>query len=146
MILPIVLFLFSLAPSSPVLSSDAFYVAAPSAVLADTSQVGGITQNLISTTDLPPCIKLDPHDVYPYWTVMPPFTNVPEGCWEQYQADIAAAKARRMQAIFECILLYADPQDLCDCVIDADNRFKLDCEIAGDDFLACCGIDPVENP
>lgn len=127
------------------LPTTAFYVAPPAAILsdiADTSQVGGITRS----SDLPSCIRMDPYDVYPFWTVMPPFTNVPEGCWEQYQADIAAAKARRLQSIFNCILLYADPIDLCNCVIDADNRFKLDCEIAGDDFLACCGIDPVGRP
>lgn len=117
------------------LTTDAFYVADPSIDLVDPS-------SLQAQTSLPPCIRMNPHDVYPYWEVMPPFTGVDPECWELYKAEIIEAKARRLQSIMNCILLYANPVDLCNCVIDADNRFKLDCEIAEDNFWKCNGMKP----
>lgn len=131
------------AAASAGLTADAFYVAPPEAVLsevADTSQVGGITVD--EPTELPPCIRMNHRDVYPYWTVMPPLTGVPEGCWGDYEAEIAEAKARRYQSIMNCILQNVLWTDICACVTNADNRFILDCESAEDAFWECCGIDP----
>lgn len=127
-----------LAPLTP----DAFYVAPPEIDLPDTSQVGGITVS--QPGPYPLCIKMDPHDVYPYWEVMPPLTGVPPECWAKYQDDIAIAIARRLIGITNCLLIYpvTDVTNLCACVTDQDNRFILDCEIAWEKFLECCGIDP----
>ena len=114
-----------LAPLTP----DAFYVAAPDAVLV--AAPAAVAQ---------PCVEPDPRKIYPYWTVMPPFTGVPAGCWDAYEDAIAEALIRRLAAIHRCLELYAtNNPDLCACVGFADQRFIDDCEGAEVAFYECCG-------